>query len=415
MITLSTADSALKEVYLDVVSEQLNTSINPLFAKIKQTTSDVWGKEIVKLAPYGINGGIGAGTETGDLPTASGNRYEQFKLPLKNLYGKIDISDKAIRASSNSAGAFVNLLNAEMDGLIKASSFNFGRMLYGDGSGKLCKLTDNTATANGLTTFSVDTVQNLAEGMLVDVVTSTGSVKSGSAALVVSSIDRANKKVTLAVGSYAANDVQVTTSQTTQYYLCVQGSYGNELTGLGAIFDTSGSTLYGVNRANNKWMEPYIANCGTASANANINDITMQAVVDYLDENFGSSVDFIVCSGGVKRNYQYYLSTYRSNIDVMELKGGYKALSFNGIPVVSDRFAPANTMYMLNTREFALHQLCDWQWLEGEDGRVIKQNANKPTYSATLVKYADMICDKPCGQAKIQYITELSSLPTTGA
>ena len=83
MVTLATADNALKEVYLGVVSEQLNTSINPLLAKIKQTTSDVWGKEIRKLAPYGVNGGIGAGSEDGELPTAAGNTYAQFVLDLK--------------------------------------------------------------------------------------------------------------------------------------------------------------------------------------------------------------------------------------------------------------------------------------------------------------------------------------------
>ena len=115
MISLQTADNALKDVYLGVVSDQLNTSINPLFAKIKQTTSDVWGNNIVKVAPFGVNGGIGAGSETGELPIAGGNNYEKFTLELKNLYGKIEISDKAIRASMNSAGAFVNLLNAEME------------------------------------------------------------------------------------------------------------------------------------------------------------------------------------------------------------------------------------------------------------------------------------------------------------
>ena len=88
MVTLQTADNALKEVYLGVVSEQLNTSINPLLARINQTTSDVWGKEIRKLAPYGINGGIGAGDEDGNLPSAAGNNYAQFVLELKNLYGK---------------------------------------------------------------------------------------------------------------------------------------------------------------------------------------------------------------------------------------------------------------------------------------------------------------------------------------
>ena len=148
MITMKTADDALKSAYLGVVSEQLNTAINPLLAKIKQSTQDVWGKEIRRLAQYGLNGGIGAGDEDGVLPEAAGNNYERFTLELKNLFGKISISDKAIRASETSAGAFVNLLNAEMEGLIRASSFNFGRMLYGDGTGRLATITNSTTTTS---------------------------------------------------------------------------------------------------------------------------------------------------------------------------------------------------------------------------------------------------------------------------
>ena len=96
MVSLTSASNALKNVYLGVVANQLNTNANPLLSKIEQSTSDVWGKQIIKLAPYGINGGIGAGTETGSLPNAAENQYVQFVTDLKNLYGKISISDKAI-------------------------------------------------------------------------------------------------------------------------------------------------------------------------------------------------------------------------------------------------------------------------------------------------------------------------------
>lgn len=388
MVTLQTADNALKEVYLGVVSDQLNTSINPLLARINQTTSDVWGKEIRKMAPYGINGGIGAGDEDGTLPNAGGNNYAQFVLELKNLYGKIEISDKAVRASQNSAGAFVNLLNAEMEGLIKASSFNFGRMLYGDGSGILCNITANTTN-----TFTVDKVTNLIEGMLVDVVdTATG--EASATALRITSINRKAKTVSVS-GSVSSG------SFATGFALCVQGSYGKELTGLSAIFKDTGS-LYGLNRSNYSWMVPYMKD----NSDADISDVVMQTAIDELEETADSKVDFIVCSAGVKRNYQEYFTSYRTNVDIMELAGGYKAMSYNGIPLVSDRFANPNTMYLLNTKEFNLHQLCDWQWLEGEDGKVIKQTQNKPTYTATLVKYADIICDQPSGQAMITGIKE---------
>ncbi len=391
MVTLSTADNALKEVYLGVVSNQLNTSINPLLAKINQTSSDVWGKEIRKFAPYGINGGIGAGTEDGDLPNSAGNNYAQFVLTLKNLYGRLEISDKAIRASENSAGAFVNLLNTEMDGLIKASAFNFGRMLYGDGTGFLADISANTTNS-----VTVNSVTNLIEGMVVDIVSSLGVV--GERSLRIKSIDRTNKEVYFTTSALTATEFE-------DYKLCVQGSYNNEITGLGAIFKSTGS-LYGLNRTSYSWMIPYMKDITSSSNPTDISEVVMQKAIDELDEVSNSKVDFIVCSAGVKRNYQSYLASYRSNVDIMNLDGGFKAISYNGIPVISDRFVPTNTMYLLNTSEFNLHQLCDWKWLEGEDGRVIKQTPGKPTYQATLVKYADIICNKPSGQAKITGIKE---------
>ena len=354
MVTMTSADNALKSVYLGVISDQLNTSANPLLAKIQQSTADVWGKEVRRLARYGVNGGVGAGTEEGDLPSAAGNNYEQFVTTLKNLYGTIEISDKAVRASENNAGAFVNLLNAEMEGLIASSSFNFGRMLFGDGSGIL-------ATVSSVSGTTV-------------------------------TVDRDNKTFTVTGG--ALTGVEEGAS------VCVQGSYNLELTGLGAIFKTTG-TLYGLDRATHKWMIPYIKTSVGA-----ISETVIQTAIDRLEENAGSRVDFIVCSWGVKRALQKLFSENKRNVDVMELAGGYRTISYNGIPVVADRFCPDGTMYLLNTQDFCLHQLCDWKWLEGDDGRVLKQVAGKPVYTATLVKYADLICTRPCGQAMLSGITE---------
>ena len=387
MVTMTSADNALKSVYLGAVSEQLDTAINPLLAKIQRSTADVWGKEVRRLAQYGVNGGVGAGTEEGDLPSAAGNNYEQFVTTLKNLYGTIEISDKAVRASENNVGAFVNLLNAEMDGLIRSSAFNFGRMLFGDGSGVLCKVVSvsgNTVTADG--------VKNLIEGMVVDVLAAGGAPISGAKGRRVVAVDRAAKTFTLSGDAL--------TGVAKDNLVCVQGSYNLELTGLGAIFKDTGS-LYGLDRATHKWMIPYMqSSVGTLS------ETVMQKAIDWLEERAGSRVDFIVCSWGVKRALQNLLSENRRSTDVEVLAGGYKARTYNGIPVVADRFCPDGTMYLLNTSDFCLHQLCDWKWLEGDDGKVLKQIAGKPLYTATLVKYADLVCARPCGQAMLTGITE---------
>ena len=166
MVTLTSANAALKSMYLDVVSNQLNSQIHPFLSEVERTQQDVVGKLVKKLVPYGVNGGIGAGTESGSLPSVAENNYVLFETALKNLYGTIEISDKALRASSSDAGAFVNLLSAEMEGLIDSSKFNFSRMLYGNGSGKLAT---GIATDSGSKVFTVDSLRNIMVGQKVDI------------------------------------------------------------------------------------------------------------------------------------------------------------------------------------------------------------------------------------------------------
>lgn len=73
----------------------------------------------------------------------------------------------------------------------------------------------------------------------------------------------------------------------------------------------------------------------------------------------------------------------------------------NDVPVYADKFCPDDRIYFVNTDDFALNQLCDWAWLEDEGGRILRQVAGKAAYSATLVKYAELVCKRPCAQGAI--------------
>ncbi len=382
MVTTQSADSVLKSYYLDAVAQQLNLSANPLLAAIERTTSDVWGKDVKKAVIYGVHGGISAGKEDGSLPTAAGGGYAQLTATLKNLYGQIEISDKALRASQSNEGAFVNLLDTELTGLVRSASFNLGRMLFGDGSGKLATV---SKAEEGV--YTVDTVRNLAVGQMIDAVNSSGlTVSYGKT---ITSVDRTNKTITL-------DGTPISIAECSLY---IQGSRNLELTGLGAIFSDS-DTLYGLTRSEHGWLKPYsVSTVGTLTENA------IQKAIDMVEENGGGHINFIVCSWGVRRALFDLLSGQRT-MEPVELTGGFKALSYNGIPVVADRFCPEGTMYLLNTDDFRLHQLCDWQWLEGENGKVLHQVSSKACYSATLVKYAELMCYRPCGQAVLKGITE---------
>jgi len=382
MVTLKSAEAALKTVYLGTVTELLNTRVNPLLTKIQQTSSDVWGKEIRKAAKAGINGGIGAGDEAGYLPNAAPTSFIQFVTTLKNLYGQIEISDKAIRASADGRGAFTDLLNNELEDLLVASKFNLGRMLYGDGTGTLAAFT------NGATRV-VSCARNLMEGMVVDIYNATGTpIRQG---IRISGVNRDTRVIRF--------ENEGTLTIPNNAIMVIQGSANKEITGIGAIFSNSGQ-LYGVSRADHEFMRPYVNNTATR-----ISDRFLQETIDRLELNSNSQINFLACANDVKYAYQEYLSRFKRNIDVMELAGGFKTLSFNGIPLVHDRFVENGTMFMLDTTAFRMHQLCDWRYLETENGNILRQSEGKPTYSATLVKYCDLICDKPNGQGRVRINT----------
>lgn len=387
MITLETADNALKSFYLDAVTDQLNMKANPFLAAIRQSTADVYGKDVKKVVRYGVNGGVGAGTEDGNLPTYGGSKYLCFTSELKNLFGTICISDKAIKASRNDEGAFVNLLNEEMESLVRSASFNLARMTFGDGSG-----TVGTVVGVAAGKIYLDTVLACFEGMKLDFYSETGTIIDTGRTITY--VDRTGRYIQV------SGDTVTATVLPADSFVTVQNSYGLEITGLAALFSDS-EKLYGVERSVSSCMQPYkLSSVGSISEN------TIQKVIDYLDEVSGSKVNFIMCSWGVKRALADVLSQYKRNIDVMELAGGYLAMSFNGIPVVTDRFCPKGTMYLLNTDDFCLHQLGEWDWLRGEDGKILKQIAGKPMFEATLAKYANLLCTRPCGQAMLTGITE---------
>lgn len=389
MVTLTSADNILKSVYLDAIVDQINTKTNPFYNMIKKGSENVVGKEIICATRFGLNGGMGSASETGTLPKAVGNNYIALKADLKNIYGTIEVSDKALRASETSAGALVNVLNAEMEGLLESAKFNFGRMLYQNGTGKLAKL----VTKTGVTApeYAVDDTRNLIEGMSVDVIKSDGSARNTSAVQIVS-VDRVNNKVKLSasVTGAAANDI-----------LVVQQSYNAELFGLEYLFDSSLSSLYGNARTDVGFMLPQ-----TTALNAGISSDNFQKQLDAIEQKSGGAVDLILCSYDVRRKYFNSLAERGTNVDYMNIDGGFKALSFSGIPVIADRFVESETAYFLNTNDFKLQQLCDWKWIEGDNGSVLRQLESKPAYQATLVKYANLICTRPIGQGKMTGIKE---------
>lgn len=377
MITIENADAALKDYYLDAVTTQLNEGVSPFFNAIEKTTKNVFGKEVKMLLARKSAGNVVAGDEDGSLPGAYSNRYYNVTLPLRNLYGTIEISDKAIRASKDSSGAFVNLLNAEMEGLVAGAKENFSRMIFGSRYAVLTTIVEVDSSDGKI--LHVNNCKSWFEGMMIDIKRGDANVANG---IEITAVDVGAKTITLKylmANMFKNGDT-----------VCVTNAYGKELEGLSGIFDYD--TLYGYSKAENSYFRPYRHDA------AELTEADIINAVDVLEERTGVKVKMMVCSPSMRKRVAEVLTDSRTVVTGTELAGGYTSIYVNDVPLVTDRYCPDDRIYFLNPEDFVLNQLCDWEWMEDEDGKILKQVPGKAAYSATLVKYAELVCTKPYAQ-----------------
>ena len=386
MVSLQSAENALKSFYLDAVKDSIDMKTTPFLAKVEQSTADVYGKDVKKVIRLGYHGGVVSGTETGDLPKADAAKYLKLTANLKNLYGTIEISDKAIRATQGNEAGLVNLLNSEMENLLKGAKFNFNRMVMGDGTGLL----GSFEMCDDRTKMLVETPSLLEVGMVVNLCDYSGNPLAGAAHKTVIAIDPIEKVVKLAGDPIPAN------FNTGILYL---DTVEEELTGLAGLFNNK--AIYGLSEEEYSKIKPI-----DYFIDDQIDEQTLLRIIDAVEESSGSAPNMIICSFGVRRALINYFTSMGTRLQTVDIEGGYKSISFNGIPIIADRFCPRGTMYLVNTDDFKLCQLGDWEWMESEDGKILHQIPGKPVYTATLVKYAELLCTRPNAQARINGIEE---------
>ena len=297
MVTLKNADNALKNVYLDVLRNQLDNS-DGFISMIEKTPKDVWGKNI--LVPYLVS------------DEEDGFNYVNLTSELANIYGYIEISDKAIKVAQNSAGAFVNLLNSEMESLIKETNNHIINAIYGE-----------------------------------------------------------DKKP--------------------KYYPKKKKYEPLVLNGLKEIFDTEKETLYGVDRENYN-LNPVVKK---------MKEFNLPELEEILD-NHTNDINFLICSPQTKRVISQYMMDNRQCILRKEMPNRLYYMQLNDNVVIQTyKDMSDNEIWLVNSNDFKFHQLCDWQWIDDENGNILRQVNGLPLYKATLVKYANLMCHNVNGQIKI--------------
>lgn len=393
--TLSVVEKALKDVFKDPIITQLDNGSGPIMAALEKDANEIEGGKIKFSLEYGRSGGVGARAEDGDLPTASPRKYEMATATTKNLYARISLTDKLIKTSKSNIAAFANQFTLQMDNILIDANDMIRRNVVGSATGVMGKITSAVGTST--TEFTLDdSVEAFYPGQYVDFGTVAGSpaVFTKSFSDYVVDVDYDNKKIVLASGHTTSANTVIT----------LAGNYGYEMTGLDDIMNAT--TLYGVDRSTNGWFKPSKYDQTSSSATTDFDSMNVQRLIDTIYKRTGERPNFIACNDGVQRAYIDEQNTYKRNIEMMKVDGGYELVSYANIPITVEKYMPANTLDLINTKHIKLSRLAPWDWLS-EDGAILHRITDKAAYEASLVMYGDIICMKPSANGRLVGITEV--------
>jgi hypothetical protein len=393
-VTLSAISDILKNQYLGPIREQLNNDI-VLLSRLEKDDESVVGKNFTIPLHIGRNEGIGATTDGGTLPTAGNQSYKETIVPMRYLYGRIQLTGPSMKASRSNEGAFVRALESEMRGLARDLKSDLNRQLFGDGSGLLA-----TGASASTVNITVDSTAKLRVGMKVDIlVKATGATTAGVVGASVASITSATVFV---VDTAPATPASIDNT----YGVYRSGARNLEIMGLGGIVtnaDPASGALQGLAVASYPvWKASILANSGTPRA---ISESLMQTAIDTVSQAGDGEVSAIYTTFGVRRAYQALLTTGRQYVNTMDLKGGAKAIAYDNMPIIADKNCPANKMYFIDENALKFYRLSDFDWMQ-EDGAVLSRVSGSDAYEATMFLYSELGCSARNAHCLLSDITE---------
>lgn len=365
--SLASIDATLKEVYEGTVREQLNDGIVAL-KRITRSSSGVSNETPGKYVTFPLhvrrNGGIGSRLEGEALPAAGQQGYASARLGLKSDYLGIELTEHSIDQSDSDPKAFAKSLDEEMTRGKNDFKKDLNRQIYGNGTGAIATV---RTTVTGVNVIPVDDARLFWVGShIVDVVTLPNTITTAQRTVTAVDLTTGANTITLSGAALNATAGQIIT---------LYNSAGKEITGLGAIVQSSG-ILYNVNPSTEPvWKAEVDSNGGTGRA---LSEALMLRMVDRIRTN-GGSTTVILTDDGSFRAYWALLSQLRGFVNTQEFKGGYKGLSFQAgsdeIPIVADTDAPRGVMHLLNEDDITFYRDEDIHWLD-RDGSILKQKVD---------------------------------------
>ena len=418
--TLSTVDAILKDDYKEYL-DNLNEA-NFILSQVETRKDTVQGRIARHAVHLGRSSGVGARAEGGTLPTAANQSYATVPVPVRYVYGRIQLSGPTIKQAVTDRGAFIDALDAEMEGIKKDAMKDVNRQLWGTSNGVIaqCGTTTTSATVVLASTTGSTALRQLFfdGGMVVDIGT-VASPTTVASARTITSVDETNKTI-------AISGAAVTTSASHFVFRSGAGGASSntgqpgdgqiELTGLQTIVDDT-AVLHTINPSSQpKWKSYVNSNSGT---NRSITETLITGSIMKTLTNSGKKPSLLVSAEGVNLAISNLLLSLKRNMEQTQLKGGYAGIQFYS-PSVSgkgdeaptalyaDFDCPNNRLYGINPEVLTYHQVGDGFQFMDLDGAVMNRKPDVDAYEATLYAYGELACRQRNAHFVIKDITEVS-------
>lgn len=401
--TLTTLANVLKEYYLPPVVEQLNNDVL-LLQRLKATDKGIFGKSAYIPVHRSRNTGVGARGENVALAAAGNQGYDRLAYDLSYQYARIRVTGPSMIKTSQEAGAFVEALRSEMDGVREDVKKDMARQLYGDGTGTIATVSAGTASATQtLTSSEALRKGQLFPGMVVDVGTTVNPVAT---------LDGTSGANPILSVNIVASQVVFTSSITTttsdkivrQGSNFASGSY--EMAGLQNLIPSGGANTFGgldASAAGKSFWDVQRLDAGGA--------LTLDKLVQLynLQALQGARPSALYTSLGVQRSYYNLLQSQVRFQDPMVLAGGFEALTFNQKPLIADIDAPFGKVFALDEPNIVLFSDRDWHYLD-EDGDVLKWVIGFDAWEAAMARYVQLGAKRRNTQGVLFNITDATGV-----
>jgi hypothetical protein len=392
-LDLSAAGNVLKNRYLGPIREQLNQK-TILLKRIERQDQMISGKNWTVPLHTSRNTSAGIGrADGGTLPTAGQQGYETAVIPNAYIYGRIEVTGPTIRAARDNAGAFVEAIKSEVNGLTKDIRRSVNRQLFGDGRDALGFWT----TADDTSGTNIDDNQGNAFVHLP----SSGTVTCD----LIDAGDNSTKRgdsIVVTLGAKGATSYAVTWTGTVSSsadtdYLVLEDTLGYQMMGIEGIIDDANPALlagglHGLDVASKTfWKAQVFENSGTKRA---LTLAMMQEPLSAIAQNSDfdeADVEFMLGNYNIRDKYVSLLVADKRFVNTMTLDGGFKGVEFNGIPFVVDPQCKRSTIYYVVPESMRIYRTSDFDWME-KDGSVLSRVANKDAYEAVMFHYGNLAC-----------------------